>query len=120
MDQILLHGVPLTCHLGVPAEERQHPQQILVDVAMEFDTRAAAQHDSFKLTVDYAAVRHCLAEVAGRREYSLVETMAEEFAHEVLQRFPIQAIAITLKKPGALRSHGVEYAGVRIERRRHE
>jgi dihydroneopterin aldolase len=120
MDQILLKGVPLMCKLGVPPEERQQPQQIVVDLSMSFDTRPAAASDNFKLTVDYAAVRRTLAEVAQRKEYSLVETLAEEMAQEVLRRYPFHAVQITLKKPGALRNYNVEYAGVQIERTRDE
>jgi dihydroneopterin aldolase len=68
--------------------------------------------------VDYAAVRDALAEVAMRREYLLVESLAETMAHEVLARFHVPQVMIAISKPEALRAFGVDNTVVQIVRQR--
>ena len=117
-DVILLHGVHLHVHLGVPPEERAEAQAVLVDVALSFDTAPAGRSDRFADTIDYAAVRDTLAEVAARRPYALIESLAESMAQAVLAAFPVDEVRVLVKKPRALAHAGVDWAGVEIVRRR--
>lgn len=120
MDRIILSGVPLEVRLGVGADERAAGQKVVVDVEIECDTRAAGHADDFRLAVDYAAVQEAVRAAAQARPYALVEAMAEAMAAAVLKHFAVQAVRIRLKKPGALKDRGVEWAGVEIVRRRHD
>lgn len=117
-DRIHLHGVHLECRLGVPDAERAQPQGIVVDVEMTFDTARAGRSDRFEDTIDYAAVRDALAEVAARRPYVLIESLAESMAEAVLAGFPVEAVRILVRKPRALAHLGVDWPGVEIVRRR--
>ncbi|WP_321475794.1 dihydroneopterin aldolase [uncultured Paludibaculum sp.] len=119
MDKILLVGVHLTVNLGVPHEERSIPQEVILDLEMEFDTRPAGESDDFKQTVDYAAVHTTVRRVATERHYSLVECMAERIAAAVLLEFPVAGVRVLLKKPAALRARNVDYPAIEILRRRH-
>lgn len=119
MDKILLNGVHLSVHLGVPPAERSLLQEIVLDVEMEFDTRPAGESDVFAQTVDYSAVHSTIRRVATEQPYSLVECMAERIAAAVLAEFPIESIRVLLKKPAALRARNVDCAAVEIVRRRH-
>jgi len=118
MDKILLGGARLEVHLGVPEEERRQAQTVVVDLEMDFDIRAAAAADDFRLTVDYAAVHETLRRVASERPYALVECLAERLAAAVLDGFPVRSVRVRVKKPAALASRGVEFAGVEIVRER--
>lgn len=115
---ILLHGVHLHVHLGVPPEERAEAQAVLVDIALSFDTAPAGRSDRFADTIDYAAVRDTLAAAAARRPYALVESLAESIAEAILAAFPVDQVRVLVKKPRALAHAGVEWAGVEIVRRR--
>jgi dihydroneopterin aldolase len=117
-DKIVLTGVHLQCRLGVPAEERASAQEILVDIEMRMDLAKPGRTDEFADTVDYAAVRDLLQEVATRRDYLLVEAVAESMAHEVLAHFPIPEVCLTVWKPGALRAFNVDNTSIQIVRRR--
>ena len=116
-DKIIVTGIHLMCRLGVPAEERQTPQPIAVTIELRMDLSAAGHTDSITDTVDYAVVRNVLADVAVRREYLLVESLAESMAREVLQRFPVPEVMIAISKPEALRAFGVDNTVVQIVRR---
>lgn len=117
-DKIILTGVHLTCRLGVPAEERRAPQPISVTIELRMDLTAPGRSDSFAGTVDYAEVRHTLAEVAAHRPYILVESLAESMAQAVLTRFPVPEVRITVHKPEALREFQVDDTVIQITRRR--
>jgi 7,8-dihydroneopterin aldolase/epimerase/oxygenase len=104
------------CRLGVPAEERRLPQEILVTIELRMDLSAAGKSDSIADTLDYAEVRAVLAEVAVRREYLLVESLAETMAQEILARFPVPELRLAISKPLALRALGVDNTAVEIVR----
>lgn len=117
-DRILLRGVRLSTHVGVPDDERASAQEVIVDLDMLTDIRAAAERDDFTLTADYAAVRGTLARVALERPRRLIETLAEEMAAAVLREYAVSGVRVVLKKPAALRHEQVDYPGVEIFRGR--
>jgi dihydroneopterin aldolase len=104
--------------IGVTEQERAAPQELVVDLELELDTREASRTDDLRYSVDYAAVWQRLAEAAQRQPYALVETLAERIAAAVLGEFPAHAVRVRARKPGALRKQGVDWAGVEIMRRR--
>jgi dihydroneopterin aldolase len=117
-DKILLSGVHLDCHIGVPAEERARPQELILDIDMTFDLRAAGRSDHFGDTVDYLRVRDVAAQVAARRPYALVESLAESVAAEILASFPVESVRVLVRKPAALAQVRVDWPGVEIVRTR--
>ncbi len=118
-DRIHLFDVALECRIGVSAEERRNPQQLLADIAVETDIRKAAASGDAAATIDYSLILDLLRELAGEREYVLIETLAEVMATRILERFPVMGVRILLKKPAALRHRGVGAAAVEIVRERH-
>ena len=117
-DRILLRGVHLDCHIGVPAEERARPQELVLDVDLTFDLRAAGRSDNFADTVDYAAVRDVMERMAGQKPYALVESLAESVAAEILASFPVESVRVLVRKPAALAQMRVDWPGVEIVRTR--
>ncbi len=117
MDKVILSGARLAVRIGVTGEERAAPQDVVVDVELHLDTRAAARTDDLRLSVDYAAVREAIGRAA-EAPCALVETLAERMAAAVLGQFPAEAVRVLVRKPGALREQGVDWAGVEITRRR--
>ena len=118
-DKILLSGVHLVCHIGVPDEERAQAQGLILDLEMGVDLRRAGASDRFEDTVDYAAVREVMERVAGQRPYSLVEALAESLAAAVLEEFAtVESVRVLVRKPAALAHLRVEWPGVEIVRTR--
>lgn len=120
MDRILLHGVELEVHVGVPEEERRQTQTVFLDLALECDLKPAGGSDQVEDTVDYAAVHALVKRVAAGHPHALIEAMAERVAAAVLAKFPVDAVTVRVRKPEALRERLVEWAGVEIRRARHE
>ena len=118
MDKIILNGVRLEVHLGVPEDERAVPQVISADVECEYDTRPAGLSDDLAKAIDYAAMHQAVQRAATRRGYALVESMAEDMASALLEEFEIASVRILIRKPTALGAKGVDWAGVEIVRSR--
>jgi dihydroneopterin aldolase len=118
VDKVIVSGARVMARIGVTEQERAAPQELVVDLELEVDTREAARTDDLRFSVDYAAVWRRLAEAAQRQPYALVETLAERIAAAVLGEFPAQAVRVLVRKPAALQKQGVDWAGVEITRRR--
>ena len=76
-DSIDLKNIGAFSRLGVFQEERDKGQTIKVDLSMALDLRAAGASDELSDTVDYGAVSELVREIASRKEYSLVEHLAQ-------------------------------------------
>ncbi len=86
-------------HHGVMQEEHRLGGRYEVDVAMDLDFRAAAEHDDLGETVDYERVYALVREhVTGNRFY-LIEKLAYQIAHAVLGAFAIvERAEVTVRK----------------------
>lgn len=111
MDKILLTDLRLHGLLGIEPEERQHPQEILVNVVAYADTRAAAGSDDIADAVNYAALAERIRQHVAAGAPFLVERLAEEIAGIVLTEFNVTKVRVRVEKPGAVpqaRAVGVE------------
>lgn len=120
MDHILVPELRLQAHVGVGEEERARPQDLVIDVELGLDLAPAGVSDDLAATVDYEAVCALTDEVVRSRPFQLVETVAEEIAAAVLERFEVAETVVRVRKPGALQAWGVPYAQIEVRRRRDE
>ncbi len=114
MDKIFINRLRIHAILGVREWERETPQDVLVSVALEADTRPAAASDRVEDSVDYSALaKEIRAHVEGARRFT-VEALAEDIAQICLRRPQVQRVAVRVEKPGAVKE--AEAVGVEIER----
>jgi dihydroneopterin aldolase len=116
VDKIVIPDFRISCHVGVPQEERDVAQDVLLDLELELDLFGAASADDFSQTVDYDAVCETVASTVQRRPRKLIETIAEEVAEVLLANYPVQAVKVQVRKPGALTHRGIPHAAVVVER----
>ena len=96
--------------VGVPPEERQHPQKIEIDLVLERDLTAAGRTDRFTETIDYAAVVEEIRRLVACGTFRLVEALAHQVAQRLITRFGPDQVVVRIKKfsvPGT-KSVGVE------------
>ena len=117
-DRVLVPGIPAKASVGCTEEERREPQTILIDIEMRCDLAQAARSDSIADAIDYVLVRNEVERVASSRPYVLIETIAERVASSLLDAFPVEETLVRVRKPSALESFGVPWAGVEIVRSR--
>jgi dihydroneopterin aldolase len=112
-----LKGLRVECVVGIYAHERRKAQTVIVDVELDYDFAAAAASDAIGDAVDYDHVAAAVSELAERRGFQLIETMAEDTAAMLLERLaPVQAVRLEIRKPEAVAAAACSF--VRVERRR--
>ena len=117
-DRLLVPGIPVKASVGCTEEERREPQTVVIDIEMRCDLAQAARSDSIAEAIDYVLVRHEVERVSSSRRYALIETIAERVASRLLEAFPVEEVLVRARKPSALESFGVPWAGVEIVRSR--
>ena len=98
MDIITLRDLEVFYHIGVPDEERVHPQRLLISVEMETDITLAAAGDDLNHTINYYAVSQRLLNLGQGRSWKLLETLAVQIAELVLREFGARRVHIEIKK----------------------
>ena len=114
-DAIHVQELELFARIGVPDEERATSQRLAVNLTMYATRGLSGLDDAVENTVDYYVATRAVTEFAGQREYRLIETLAEGIAGMLLERFPLSAVEIELRKfilPDAA------YVAVRLRRER--
>ncbi len=112
-----LKSLHIDCIVGVYEHERTTPQRVVMDVEMDYDFLAVARSDAIGDAVDYAAVAQSVTELVRRRQFQLIETMAEEAAAMLLATRPqVRAVRLEIRKPAAVPAADCSF--VRVERTR--
>jgi dihydroneopterin aldolase len=97
-DAILIEALELTAHIGVPDEERAAAQRLAVSLRIEPRRDFADLGDDITNAVDYFAVSQEIKALAAARPRRLIETLAEEIAALVIERFAVAAVEVELRK----------------------
>jgi len=97
-DRILIHGLELSSCIGVSDEERAAAQRLTVNLVLEPVRGCSALGDAIENTVDYFRVCEDVKALTLARPRRLIETLAEEIAAALLERFALGAVAVELRK----------------------
>jgi dihydroneopterin aldolase len=119
-DRIALTGLRVRGHHGVFDFERADGQDFVVDVELEFDTRAAAASDQLEDTVHYGELAEALAAVIAGEPVNLLETLAARLARVCLADARVSAATVTVHKPQAPIALSFSDVAVTIRRERAE
>jgi dihydroneopterin aldolase len=113
-DIIFLRELRVRAIVGIWEWERRMPQDIVIDLEMAADIRAAAEKDHIDATLDYKAVSRRVTEFVQESGFQLVETLAERVAEVVMTEFSVPWVRVAVHKPFAIRSS--RDVGIVIER----
>ena len=102
MDWIHLRGLELRCVLGVYPEERRRTRRVRVDIAVACDTRRAGKSDELADALSYELIEEAAIAVAKKGKYRLIEALAAGVAEACMTHDGVQAVRVTVDKPGAL------------------
>ena len=86
-------------HHGVLKEEHTVGAKYEVDAELSFDFTDAAKNDNITKTIDYSTVYKKIKAALTLKKYFLIEAVAYEIAHDLLQDFPVlDKVAINVRK----------------------
>ncbi len=103
MDKIHIRGLHLRTRIGFHEWEQDREQDVVVDLTIHHDQRAAAASDDPKDTVDYAVLRDEVVAYAAQHQHGLLEALAEHIAALVLAHDGVEAVDVCVDKLAALR-----------------
>lgn len=104
LDRIFIRDLLVRGIVGINPDERVNRQDILVNVTLWADTRPAAASDEIADAVNYKTVSKAIIAHIEQGEPLLVERLAEALVRLCFESDSrIQAVEMTVEKPGALR-----------------
>lgn len=116
MDKIIIKDLLARGIIGVNDWEREHAQDILINIIVFTDIHRPAETDDIEDCVNYrtlAKKTQSHAETAGR---FTVEALANDLAMICLEEKGVERVIVRVEKPGAVRFSSS--VGVEIERSR--
>jgi 7,8-dihydroneopterin aldolase/epimerase/oxygenase len=98
MSTIKLVDLEVHYRVGVPDEERAHPQRLLLTVDLGLDFSRASATDRVEDTVDYKAVADELLKFGEGRSWKLLEALAAEIGETLLSKYRVESVFVEIKK----------------------
>lgn len=118
MDKIILKEIRFHGYHGVAEAERQIGQKYEIDAELMCDLSAAGKTDDLSHTINYAAVVRLLIGIGTQQSFQLIEALAETLASEILDRFPVDEVGLTVRKLLPPVEQMLTYVSVEIHRKR--
>jgi FolB domain-containing protein len=119
LDRVIIRDLLVRGIVGINPEERRERQDILINVTMWADTRPAAVRDDIAHAVNYRSVAKAMIAHVETAQPHLVERLAADLAAICFaQDARVQAVEVSVEKPGALRF--ARSVGVTITRERED
>jgi len=115
-DRVLIQDLLLRAIIGINDDERKNLQDVVINIVLETDTRAAARSDCIEDALNYRSIAKQVIALVEGSQFFLVERLAEEIARLCLKDPRVQRVTVRVEKPGALRF--VRSVGVEITRSR--
>ena len=102
-DQILIKDLLLRTIVGTKADERVNKQDVVINIILDVDLRAAGESDQIEDTVNYRTITKNVIEFVEESDFLLVEKLATEISKICLVDPRVAAAEVCVEKPGALR-----------------
>jgi 2-amino-4-hydroxy-6-hydroxymethyldihydropteridine diphosphokinase len=115
-DKIQIQDLLLRAIIGINDEERRNRQDVLINITLHADTRAAGRSDDMADAVNYRTLTKRIIALVENSQFYLVEKLAAEIAALCLDDPRVERADVRVEKPGALRF--ARSVGVEIQRTR--
>lgn len=86
-------------HHGYYQAERELGQKFQVDMELECNFEKAIHSDDLKDTVNFESVYQKVHHIFSSYKFTLLETLADRIAIEILENFPVNSVLIRVRKP---------------------
>jgi dihydroneopterin aldolase len=97
-DEIHIEQLEVFARIGVPEKERATPQRLTVSISFWPYQQTRDLADKIEETVNYSAVAEETKSFVRDQSVNLIETLADRLATHLLKTFPIQNVAVEVRK----------------------
>ncbi len=115
-DKIIVKNLLLRGIIGLNDWEREKQQDILINLTLYTDMRAAGRSDDVADALNYRTITKAIIAYVESSQHYLVEALATAIARICVVEHGAARAVVRVEKPGALRF--AESVGVEIERTR--
>ncbi|NLC14622.1 MAG: dihydroneopterin aldolase [Chloroflexi bacterium] len=116
MDKILISGLIATGIIGVKEPEREFPQELLLDIDLEYPLNKAGESDSIEDSISYSYVAKLVRKSIQESSFYTLEALAAHLVSELFEETPADAIKIKIEKVNFVSK--TSRVGVQIHRQR--
>lgn len=120
MATIRITNLRLRALIGINDWEREAKQDVVINIALDYDAKSAIASDDLSKTVDYKAMTKKIIHEVEKSEFFLLEKLADCVLNIVMQSPLVQQASVRIDKPQALRfadSVSVEVSGQKSPRK---
>src|SRR6266702_6969588 len=109
---LFIKNLKVTCIIGVNPYEREHEQEIRMQLFLWTDIAKASRSDNLADALDYSALYKAVVKRVEHSKFYLIERLAYEVATICLQHPLTHRVKVVLEKIGALEK--AESAGIEL------
>ena len=103
ISTIRIQDLEIKTIIGINSEERENPQEIVINVCLEYDADSAIQTDDIKDALDYKTLTKKIIHEVKNTRFMLLEKLTK-FVLDIVMDFPqAQYARVSVGKPMALR-----------------
>ncbi len=113
---IILRRIRVESVIGILAEEKVEPQQLLVSLVLHADFSRVQESDRIEDSIDYAEVVRATRAFATGNPSEMIEHFAHHVALHLKSEFGCAAVEVTVEKPRYAQDLGLEEIAVRVVR----
>ena len=114
MDKVIIKDLTARGIIGIEDWEREKPQEILINIVLYGDLRAAGESDDIGDCINYRTIAKKVQKHAETAQRLTVEALAADLARLCLEEPRVEKVRVRVEKPGAVRF--AASVGVEIER----
>lgn len=116
MAIIRIKNLRVSTIIGFNPEERDTPQEVVINVEIEVDVTGAVSHDDPELIYDYKKIKKSVIRFVERSHFNLLEKLTSEVLNLVMADPEVIRAKVEVDKPYALRY--ADSVSVEMEARR--
>ncbi len=102
MDKVRVEAIETQAVIGVYEFEHLAPQPLILDLELTTDFSRAFISDDLYDALDYDAITQQVRVFCETSRYQLLETLAGGIITLLMDHYPVDKIAVTIRKPNAL------------------
>ncbi|MFP6581969.1 MAG: dihydroneopterin aldolase [Candidatus Hydrogenedentota bacterium] len=102
-DRIFIRDLLVRCIVGIYPDERREKQDVIVNITLHTDLREAGRSDNIEDTVNYKTIKKEVLAMVQQSEYLLLEKLADQIVQIAFKDARVEAVDVSIDKPGALR-----------------
>ena len=103
MATIRIDNLKLRAIIGIYGWEREHKQDVIINVKMDFDASKSIKSDSIEDTVDYKVITKRIIKEVEASDFQLLEKLTQMILSIVMDNSQVQEATVRVDKPFALR-----------------